>query len=97
MVLFDESGKVSQGGMSLSPITWSELSAFNQCCALELNGWELSRLMDMSRAYCNWNHAGSKQSDMADNVPYIDKTRSSSDYLIRQREASIKEQEQPLI
>lgn len=97
VVLFDESGKVSQGGMSLSPITWSELSAFNQCCALGLNGWELSRLMDMSRAYCSWNSKGSQQGDMADDVPYIDKNRSSSDYLIRQREASVKEQEQTLM
>ena len=53
--------------------------------------------MDMSGTYCSWNSKGSQQGDMADDVPYVDKTRSASDYLIRQREASIKEQEQPLM
>jgi len=95
--LFIDSGLYSSGGMGVSPLTWSELSAFSSCGALNLNAWGFSRLMDMSRAYCSWNSKGSQQSDMADDVPYVDKTRSASDYLIRQREASIKEQEQPLI
>lgn len=82
--------------MGISPVSWVELSAFSHCGSLDLTSWEFSRLMDMSKAYCSWNSIGSQQSDMADNVPYVDKSKSSSDYLIRQREASIKEQEQPL-
>lgn len=86
----------SAGGMGISPLTWGELSAFSGCGSLALTAWEFSRLMDMSRAYCSWNSKGSQQGDMADSVPFIDRTKSVSDYLIRQREASIKEQEQPL-
>lgn len=82
--------------MGLSPISWTELAAFDQCGSLDLTSWEFSRLMDMSKAYCNWHNIGSQQGDMADSVPFIDRTKSVSDYLIRQREASIKEQEQPL-
>ena len=88
----------SQGGMGLSAITWQELAAFNECGGLELNGWEFSRLMDMSRKYCSWNSKGSQQSDMADDVPYIDRSLSASGHLVRQREESIKkENNDPLL
>jgi hypothetical protein len=91
--LFIDTGMASQGGMGISAITWQELMAFNQCGGLELNAWELSRLMDMSRSYCSWNSKGSQQGDMADDVPYIDKTLSPSNHLRSQREESVKKQE----
>lgn len=85
-----EAGLFSQGGMGISPITWSELDAFNRCGGLELSSWELSRLMDMSRSYCSWNSKGSSQKDIADDVPHIDKSRSVANYLLNQSEISQK-------
>jgi hypothetical protein len=86
----------SQGGIGLSPITWLELSSFDKCNGLELNGWEFTQLMKMSRAYCSWISRGSAQTDIADDIPWIDRTLSPSNYLIKQREESIKREESPL-
>jgi hypothetical protein len=94
--LFIDTGMASQTGMGMTAITWQELSAFNQCGGLDLNAWEFSRLMDMSRSYCSWNSKGGQQGDMADDVPYIDRSRSSSSYLIKQREKSIEKENDPL-
>lgn len=93
--LFMDTGRFSQAGMGITPITWIELSAFNQCCALELNGWELSRLMDMSRSFCSWRNIGGEQSDIADNIPYINRSLSPTNHLIRQREKAIKREDSP--
>ena len=86
--LFIDTGMCSQGMGGITALSWSELDAFNRCGALHLTGWELSRLMDMSRAYCQWLAKGGKQGDIADDVPYIDRTRSATGYLLRQRDAS---------
>lgn len=91
--LFIDSGMASQSGMGLSAITWLELSAFNECGGLKLTSWELSQLMAMSRSYCKWNGKGSQQKEMADDIPYIDKTKNASGYLMRQREEAMKEEE----
>lgn len=82
--------------MGLSPITWSELLAFDQCSGLGLNSWELTQLMSMSREYCSWNSKGSQQTDIANDVPWIDRSLSVSGYLIRQREEAIKKEESQL-
>ena len=81
--------------MGLSPISWQELKAFDDCNGLELNGWEFTRLMEMSRAYCSWYAKGGEQSDIADDVPHIDKTKNAGSYLIKQREISKKKTESP--
>lgn len=89
--LFMDTGMGSQSGMGgMAPLDWTELQAFDQCGRLELTGWELSQLMSMSRAYCQWLAKGGKQSDIADDVPYIDETRNATSYLLRQRDASAK-------
>jgi hypothetical protein len=94
--LFIDSGMASQSGMGMTAISWQELVAFNECGGLELNSWQYSRLMDMSRSYTSWNSKGNNQSEMADDVPYIDKSKNASDYLIKQREATLKNQDDPL-
>lgn len=87
--LFMDTGMGSRAGMGgLTPLQWVELQAFDQCGRLELTGWELSQLMEMSRAYCQWQAKGGQQGDIADDVPYIDTERSATDYLLRQRDAS---------
>ena len=86
--LFIDAGMCSQGMGGLTALSWSELDAFNRCGALRLTGWELSRLMDMSRSYCQWHAKGGKQGDIATDVPYIDHERKATDYLMRQRDAS---------
>lgn len=86
--LFTDTGMYSQAMGGLTALSWAELDAFNRCGALALTGWELSRLMDMSRAFCNWHAKGGKQKDIADDVPYIDRDRQATSYLLRQRDAS---------
>lgn len=89
--LFLDSGIGSRAGMGgILPLTWSELKAFDDCGKLSLSSWEFSQIMEMSRSYCNWNAKGSQQKDIADDVPYIDRTRKATDYIIRQREQSAK-------
>lgn len=89
--LFTDTGMGSQSGMGgLTPLSWSELHAFDSCGRLNLGAWELSRLMEMSRSYCSWQAKGSRQGDIADDVPYIDNSRNASGYLMRQRDASSK-------
>ena len=86
----------SRAGMGgLSPLTWSELQAFNICGQLELSAWELSQLMEMSRSYCHWQAVGGQQADIADDVPYINKELNAADYLLRQRDASAKNADIP--
>jgi hypothetical protein len=34
-------------------------------------------LMEMSRAYVNWRNKGSEQSDIADDVPYIERNEET--------------------
>lgn len=51
--------------------------------------------MEMSRAYCSWNSKGGQQADIADDVPYIDRTKNTASYLIKQREISKKKTESP--
>jgi hypothetical protein len=87
--LFIDTGMAAPAGMGGQvALSWAELQAFDHCGRLQLTGWELSRLMDMSRAYCQWLAKGGKQGDIADDVPYIDRTRSATGYLLRQRDAS---------
>jgi hypothetical protein len=94
--LFMETGMGSRAGMGgLTPISWLELQSFDQCGRLELKAWELSQLMEMSRSYCHWQAKGGQQSDIADDVPYINKDLSAADYLLRQRDASAKNAEVP--
>lgn len=92
--LFIDTGLGNRAGMGgMTPLTWVDLQAFDQCGRLELTGWELSRLMDMSREYCHWQAKGSQQGDIADDVPYIDRTKDASGYLMRNRKASAKNAE----
>lgn len=92
--LFIDTGIGMRGGMGgLTPLSWSELKAFDDCGKLALSSWELSQLMEMSRSYCTWNAKGSQQKDIADDVPYIDRTRKATDYIIRQRDNSAKNAE----
>lgn len=88
--LFVDSGMARPGPESLS---WQEVDAYNRCTALQMSAWEMQQLMAMSRAYCQWTIKGSKQGDIADDVPHIDDTRKATGYLIRQREASAKKAE----
>lgn len=90
--LFLDTGRVSNTGMGIAPLSWSEIAAFNHCNGLSLSNWEMGRLMDMSREFCKWNSIGGQQSDMADDVPYVDRSISAGNYLIKQREQSVKEQ-----
>lgn len=85
--LFVDSGISTPGP---APLSWQDIDAYNRCASLQMTAWEMQQLMQMSRAYCQWNIKGSKQGDIADDVPYIDETRKATGYLIRQRKASAK-------
>lgn len=78
----------TMGGFT--PITWSDMQAYSNLCKLSLSAWESDLLMSMSRVYCSWYAKGGQQKDIADDVPYIDRSVSASEYLIRQRDASSK-------
>ena len=90
--LLAELGIVSSGGMGIAPLSWQEIDAFNRCGHLELTSWETMRLMDMSRAYCNWNSKGGEQTDIALDIPYINRDRGVTDYLLRQHDESLKDE-----
>ena len=88
--LFINMGSATSTMGGLVPITWSEIESYSRLCNLNLSAWEADLLMSMSRAYCSWNAKGGQQKDIAEDVPYIDRSVSATDYLIRQREASAK-------
>jgi hypothetical protein len=46
-----EAGPVMAGGMSMAPLTWLEISAWQERMALELQPWENALLVRMSREY----------------------------------------------
>lgn len=90
--LLAELGIVGSGAMGITPLSWQEIDAFNRCGHLELTSWETMRLMDMSRAYCNWHNKGSEQSDIALDIPYINRELGVTDYLLRQHDESLKDE-----
>lgn len=94
--LFLDSGKVGSSGMSVAPLSWQDIAAFNQCNALNMTAWECQTLMSMSRAYTDWYHRGCKQKDIPDEVPYIDPTKNAGAHMMRSRDRSKKRTEDAL-
>lgn len=83
---------VGQGMAGITPLSWSEIDAYNRCNGLSLSPWESSTLMQMSRSYCRWNRIGGDQTDIPDEVPYIDESEEAqqvaAESLMRSRDAS---------
>lgn len=52
---FHRAGVASHGANGAIPLPWSELVAFGQVNSLD--GWEVSQMQMMSRAYCSMLHA----------------------------------------
>lgn len=89
--MFIQSGLASQGGMGLSPLTWSEIKAFNDCADLGAVPRELVTLMEMSRAYCRANSKGGQEdgdNPASSDPPYVDRTANAGTAIIRNRERS---------
>lgn len=86
-----QSGLASQGGMGLSPLTWSEIKAFDDCAALGATPWELTTLMEMSRAYCRANSKGGQEdgdNPASSDPPYVDLSANAGEAIIRNRDRS---------
>lgn len=85
---------VGQGMAGITPISWLELDAYDRCNGLGLSSWEASTLMQMSRSYCRWRRQGSEQTDIPDEVPYIDESEEAqqvaAESIMRSRDASRK-------
>lgn len=89
--MFIQSGLATQGYMGLSPLSWSEIKAFNDCAALEATPWELTTLIEMSRAYCKAHSKGAQEdgdNPASPDPPYADLTANAGDAIIRSRDRS---------
>lgn len=58
---FVSSGMFLSGGMGMSPLTWTEISAYIDKSGYRLDGWESEQIFNMSQAYCGMSHT-SKES-----------------------------------
>lgn len=52
---FMECGLFSSGGMSIAPLTWSEVKAYSDLSRQDLTAWEAENVMMMSREYCSFS------------------------------------------
>jgi len=87
---------VSQGGMALAPVAWQEIEAYDSATAAQFTPWEKRCLRQMSEAYVRWRNKGGEQSDIALDVPYIERNEKTlerhRDHLMEQAEKSRKRQ-----
>jgi len=72
-----EAGLVGQGGMGLAPISWAELDAFARRTGNVYTDWDIGIIRQMSGEYTKWHATGSKQGDIAEEVPYIEKNEET--------------------
>lgn len=66
---------IAPGG---SPLSWVELDAYNRSTGGVCGQWELQVMMDMSREYARWLSKGGSQSDIADDVPYVERNEETN-------------------
>lgn len=62
MNLLSEAGMISQTGMGIAPLTWTEIRSWLECTQLELSTWELITLREMSCAYAGEYSSASDKS-----------------------------------
>lgn len=59
--VFFQLGICNRGGMSICPLSWSELKAFSELNRCDLSKWEAETVIMMSRQYCLWYRKGVKR------------------------------------
>ncbi|WP_138438598.1 hypothetical protein [Marinobacter alexandrii] len=62
-------------------LTWTELDHYDHATGGVCSQWEMKTMMRMSREYTHWLGKGSRQSDIADDVPYIERTEETNQAL----------------
>jgi hypothetical protein len=80
VMMWNECGMMSRGGMSLAPLTWQEIQAYSQFN--DIDRYEANVVISMSRAFVE----GLNMTEMTDKAPYT--TEMNRDELIA-RERSI--------
>lgn len=57
--------------------TWSEIAAYSERTGTHLGTWESQTLMAMCREFTGWQSRGSQQSELPEEVPYIEDTEET--------------------
>jgi hypothetical protein len=65
---------VAPGG---SALTWAEIESYDRSTGGACTLWDRQAISRMSREYASWLAKGGRQSDIADNVPYIERNEST--------------------
>ena len=71
---------LSAGGMSLTPVSFTELSAMNEGCGLGLDEWAMRQVRFMSENYCNTYSVASKGYM---EPPYLEDEEEYGEYITR--------------
>ena len=91
---FRESGIAGYGAAGPVPLPWTEIYAYSHTVGGSYTSWALSMIRTMSEEYCRWYSKGCQQKDIADDVPYIERTNetleAAGQAIIRSRDASAK-------
>jgi hypothetical protein len=74
---WQEAGMVGHGMSGAVPLSWAEIESYHSVIGKPYSSWALCVLREMSEAYCKWQHKGSEQKDIADDVPYIKRDEKS--------------------
>lgn len=93
-----ECGKCKKLSMGdIDPLPWQEIESYDRSTGETLGVWARSVLREMSEAYVKWIGKGSQQGDIADDVPYINRTeetmKAASAHLMRNRDKAHEKQE----
>ena len=86
---FCEIGLASSGMSGPVPLSWQEIYAYNCIATGAYSAWSLGVIRVMSEAYCRWYTKGCQQTDIAEDVPYVDLENGDvSEYIERSRKKS---------
>lgn len=73
-VLFFRSGQVSTGGMSMAPLTWTELRNFRLESKMIIHSWEMDIIKRLSEEFCSEYTKGSNPQQPAPYVKVVENT-----------------------
>ena len=59
------------------PLSWNEIQSYDSATGGTLGIWGRMMLREMSEAYTRWIAKGGQQGDIADDVPYINRTEET--------------------
>jgi hypothetical protein len=78
----NELGPAGHDSSGMIPVSFQELESWSRMTGADVNAWEASMLIRMSRQYCGQHHGSS---DPMSPPPYVDEKSEDDMVIIRER------------